>query len=246
MKITFKIHPITYLILLSVLLCGMFNYFLIISTILITHDLGHILTMKRFKITINEIIILPFGSIIISNIKHNINSLKLLLISISGILFQLILIIIVNILFNNGIINNISLDIFNKYNKLIILFNLLPIIPLDGSKILLSINELFIPYKKCLNINNIISIILIIIFTIKNNLNLNLILIISYLLIKTIIEIKNHNYIFNNFLLERYLIKPKFKKIKYINNIKNIYKNKYNFINNISEEKYLNKKFSYY
>ena len=65
------IHPLTYLLLLTIFLCGKFNYFLIISIILFVHDLGHILIMIKYKIRIYMITIFPFGSIIDTNIKYN-------------------------------------------------------------------------------------------------------------------------------------------------------------------------------
>ena len=116
MKNIFKINIITYLLLLSILLCGYFNYLLIISLILIIHDLGHIVFLKLFKIKISSIIILPFGSIINSDLKLNTESYKLFIISIAGILFQLILSVIMNYLNTYGFVNNISINIFNYYN----------------------------------------------------------------------------------------------------------------------------------
>ena len=77
MKNIFKINITTYLLLLSILLCGYFNYLLIISLILIIHDLGHIVFLKLFKIKINNITILPFGSIINSDLKLNTESYKI-------------------------------------------------------------------------------------------------------------------------------------------------------------------------
>ena len=145
MRSIFRIHYITYIILLSVLLCGFFNYFLIIFFILLWHDLGHIIVIKLYGYKINEILILPIGSIISSDIKSNIKSNRLFLISIMGIVNQLLLYPIMLLMYNSGLINSLSYEIFLLYNKLIIGFNLLPIIPLDGSKIILSIIETFLP-----------------------------------------------------------------------------------------------------
>jgi stage IV sporulation protein FB len=244
MKTIFKIHPLTYLIMLSVFICGYFNYFLIISFILLFHDLGHILLIKLFKYHLNYIEILPFGSIINSDINSSIKSTRLFLISIIGIFNQCLLYIIFYYLSSIGFINDISYSIFLRYNSLIIIFNMIPIIPLDGSKILLSIFESLIPYKKSLILINIISLINIIIIFIYNKMSLNLLLILLYLLIKTYIEIKNHEFIFNNFLLERYLNKKDYKKIIKVKRINSLHKNRYNFINNQREETILNKRYN--
>ena len=90
---------------------------------------------------------------------------------------------------------------------------------------------------------NIISLLSTILFILLNEINLNLLLIGAFLLFKTYTEILEHSFIFNKFLLERYLYKINYKKIKNIKNLKRMYKNKYNFINNESEEKFLAKIF---
>ncbi len=241
MKIS--IHPLTYILLLSILLCGYFNYFLIISTILLIHDIGHLLVMYLFNISVYKIVVLPFGSIINTSISYNLDSNKLLLVSLSGIIMQLILYIVFYYLHKYLLINDLSYHIFLTYNKYIIIFNILPIIPLDGSKALISLLERFIPYRLSIIICNLISIILISIFILFNDLSLNLILISIFLYYKTYTEILNINFIFNKFLLERYLSKITHKKVKYISNIKSIYKNRLNIINSKKEDKILAKIF---
>lgn len=239
----FKVHPLTYFILFSILICGYFNYFLIVSIILLFHDLGHLIIMKIYKVKIIGIEILPFGSIINTSINYNMNSNKLFLISSGGVLMQLLLYIVFYLLYNYGIISLLSYQIFLTYNKMIILFNILPIIPLDGSKVFLSIIERFWSFKSSIKIVNIISIVSIIVFIFTNTISLNLIFISLFLLFKTYSEIVNHSYIFNKFLLERYLYGSNYSKIINVPSIKKIYKNRFNFINNEREDKILAKLF---
>ena len=237
------IHPLTIVLALLLFLCSRFNYFFVIASIIFIHDLGHLITMKIFKINVSKLIILPFGSLIESNIKYNEKTIIKFLIAISGVIFQFILFFIVNLLFKYNLINTISLDIFNKYNKFIIIFNLLPIIPLDGSKILEALLESIIPFKIIIYIKCIISIISIVILTFYLKLSLDLINILFISLFKTYEELLNINIIFNKFMLERYLYKPDFKKVKYIKSISQFYKNRINFINNSNEIKVLEKIF---
>jgi len=239
LKNLFNIHPLTYIILLSVLLAGYFNYFLIIITILLIHDLGHIIFLKIYKYKIYNILILPFGSIINSSVNSNSKTVEILIISLAGVCMQGLL-YPVFFLLNKYYISDLSYNIFLNYNKYILLFNLLPIIPLDGSKILLTFFESIFSYKKALWLLNVISIFIIIIFIIfLTYQGLNSYLIGLFLIYKTFEEIKNHKYIFNEFLLTRHLNKIKYYKVKYVKKIKNIFKNHYNFINNQNEEKIL-------
>lgn len=245
MKTLFKVSPLTYIILLSALLCGYFNYVLIITTILFVHDFGHIIIMKINKINVYEINILPFGSTIKSDINYNIKSFKQLFISVAGVAAQGLLFFTFFLFYRIGIINDISYHIFLYYNKLIIIFNILPIIPLDGSKILLSLIENILPYKLSLKMVNVWSLIWIFLFISFNVKTFNLVLISVFLFLKTYEEILNHYLIFNKFLLERYLYSFDYKKIKYVKDIRHMYKNRFNIINYKSEDKLLKERFKY-
>lgn len=238
-----NIHPLTIILTLITFLCGRFNYFLIILTIILFHDLGHLCIMKLFKIKVSKLTILPFGSIIDSDLKYNENTLKKILIAIAGVLFQIILYLIFIFLSKQGFITYLTHQIFLKYNKYIILFNLLPIIPLDGSQLLSYILEAFLPFKLSIYLKCIISIIFLILLVIINNPSLDLLNIIILSFYKTYEELLNIKIIYYKFLLERYLERPNFKKVKYVHNIDQIFKNRLNFIGNIKEITLLTKKF---
>ena len=218
MKITFNISFLIYSIIL--ILSGYINYLIIYLLIMFVHELGHIIVIKLLKYKINKIIILPFGGIIETNINLNIKSTHLFLISISGILMQLLLFLIIK---NNY---TYTYQIFYNLNLSLIIYNLLPIIPNDGSKILLSINESIFKYRITNIISIIISFIFIYIFYIKTQ-NTVIFIVLFIINIKNIL---NYKYIYNKFLLERYLYKHKYKTNKYIKNIKDIYKCSNNYI----------------
>jgi stage IV sporulation protein FB len=102
------------------------------------------------------------------------------------------------------------------YNLLI--FNLLPIVPLDGSKLLnLFLNKIF-SFRLSLILTNIFSFLMIILLLLLIMYKWNLLLFITLILLifKTIKELKSINYIFNKFLLERYIKNLKIVKTKYI------------------------------
>lgn len=88
---------------------------------------------------------------------------------------------------------------------------MLPIIPLDGSIVLNALLNKFFSFKAAYHIHFFISCIGIIIYLLSNFwLSLNNYLIVSLFLVKTYYAYKNYNYIFNKFLLERYLNKYQF------------------------------------
>ena len=218
MKISFSIT--FYIFSILILISGYINYFLIYLGIMFIHELGHIIAIKICKNKIIKIKFYPFGGIMETNINFNISSIKLFFISISGVLAQSLLFIIV---FDNSTYNY---DIFYNLNLSLIIYNLLPIYPLDGYKIVLSISENYFKYRISIIISNIISILFIFFFYIQTK-NAYIFILIYIMNVTNIIE---YPYIINKFILERYLYKTKRNKNKYINKVKNIYKSRNNYI----------------
>lgn len=216
LKIRFSFF--TYLYLIIILLSGLYRNLLVISFILIIHELGHILFFYLFNIKINEIIIYPFG--IYGSINKDINTSinKDLLIYFGGLLFQFILYLIaIYIGFNN--------KMFYIYNKSIFIFNLLPIFPLDGFYILnCFFNKLF-SFKFSYKISCIISLIFSLYFILINK----NIIIFLLLFIKSFKEIFLINKYFNKYLLERFLNTYHFFNIKYLKNINKMKRDTYHF-----------------
>lgn len=193
---------------------------------------------------IEKIEILPIGANIKTNMNLNSNSLHLFLVSISGIIMQIILFFLIIFLFKYNLVSNITYNIFFKYNLVLLLFNLLPIYPLDGLKALNSLLELFLSFRTSLILSYFLSIIFLFLFFYVNyKYKLNNYLIIAFLLTKLILYIKEYKFILKKFLLERYLSFKNYKKVTYIKKIKDIRKNRYNFINQESERKVLAKMF---
>lgn len=206
MKSFCKIHFTTYIFYLILIFSGYINYLFYYLIIIIAHELGHVVTIKLLHLNITSFTIYPFGGVINTNINYNINSNKLFLISISGIFFQSILFLILKSIDNY--------EVFKTLNISIIVFNLLPIIPSDGSKIFISFVERFISYKNTIIISNILSIIfLFIVFILSKNIFLFVLL--YFINMKTIMLF---HYIINKFKLERYLHSYKYKKDIFIDN----------------------------
>jgi Zn-dependent protease len=113
-----------------------------------------------------------------------------------------------------------------NYHYSLLFFNLLPIFPLDGSKLINIILSKFISFKKSHIIMIYVSYIFLIISVISLkyiSIGVNIYLLLGLLAIKTIDESKKHKDICNKFLLERYLYNFYFKTTKIIKGNK-IYK----------------------
>lgn len=195
----------------------------------------------------DKIYIYPFGGISKFHLSLNEDLYKEFIILLMGPLLQFIFsIVLVKIPF----FSHYS-EIIKVYNYTILGFNLLPIYPLDGGKLLNIILSLKESFSRSLTITLIISYIVVFIFGIIymfKDFSLNIIIIISFLVFKVTSEWKNKKYLTDKFLLERYLHKYKFKKRKNVNSINEFMRNR-NHLVKIGDRYYterdvLNKKFN--
>jgi len=247
MKIEF--HYTYILIALGFILTGYFHNLIVFTSIIIIHELGHYTIAKLNKLNVEKIIIYPYGGLVKMNNLVNTSINKEFIVAISGILFQTIYYILIVFLYRHGLIRDYIFNLFTMYNKSILLFNILPIHPLDGSKILNLLLSKILPFNIANKLNIIISIItLIIMITIKYyEFNYTTLLILGVILDNLIKYHKELKYIFNKFLLERYIYNLTYKKRKKIKKIDYMYKEKSHILkeNNIyiTEKQALSHKF---
>ena len=224
----------------------MFKEFFMVFFIIIIHELGHLLMARYYKWDFDKIAIYPFGGCTKFDEKINRPMKEELLILLNGPFFQILLFIIIFLLQKEGLITFRNYTIFKHYHYTLLFFNLLPIYPLDGGRILNIMINYILPYKKGNKLVIIIStfIILIMLFLYKN---LNFTLMGILLLFELIIYFKRQNFLYNRMLLERYMFPFKFNKLKIIKNKNSMYKDKRHIIlykdKYITEKDYLNQRF---
>ena len=218
-KISFFFLLLIFLSLIS----GLFKDIICLFLIIIIHEMGHIITSLIYKWDIKRIDITVCGGFITYNEPIDKPFIQELLIAVSGMFIQIIFYFICFILNKIGAMDMDIFLLFKKYNYSILLFNLLPVFPLDGSKILNIFLNMYLPYKKSLKIMNLISIIniLLIIFILlilKIKIEYSYIIILSFILSKIIHAVKDVPFLFNRFLFERYKNPIKINKYFYIKN----------------------------
>jgi len=239
-NIKLKFNNLTLYFLLIALLSGYIKNALVVLLIIFLHEMGHIGVSVLLGYQVKEVEFYPFGGITKLDKLLNTKISHDLLIAISGIFVQLFIFIFCKL----GYIQSIMLY---EYNLSIMLFNMLPIIPLDGSKIIFEFLNYKLSYKKSMSIYIFISSISIIIyFFINYKYELNNYMIIILFICKTVEFIKNYHVFYHKFILERFLYNIKFSKVKNQNqNINNYHKDTkyyYHLNDKIIEEKdYLKK-----
>lgn len=237
-----RIDYSTYILILIGLLSGYIKNIMIILVIVLVHELGHVFFFSLFKIDIESIVIYPFGGVSKVNKKIHERIYKDILISLGGIIFQGLLIIVIYFLYKYSIIVNSTYNMYISYNKSIILFNLIPIIPLDGSKLLLSICSKYMSYRSSYITMIFIGCISLLLFILYNMIfKLNDIVVYLFLLGSLINCIKEYKYVKGKFYLERILYDNYYNEI--INDsfdIKDMRIDKYYYYKN--KDRYINEK----
>lgn len=240
----------TYLIVaLSFILTGYFPNLLVFTSIIIFHELGHYIIAKINHFEVKKIIIYPYGGITKMNYPINTKIIQEISVAIAGITFQIIYFLIITFLYQQGLIREYIYNLFKTYHTSILIFNLLPIHPLDGSIILNLLLSKIFPYKLTLKLNIFFSIITIITLVKLNyyKFNYTTILIFSVIIDSLIKYYQNINYLFNKFLLERYLHTKKYSHTKVIHNLNQMYKEKTHIIKKkdiyLTEKQALNERF---
>ena len=123
-------------VILIFLFTGQLKGYCVIMFFCFLHELGHIIVANFFKMKVEKIEILPCGFSSTFSVKLNLNSknyeLKKILVALGGPIVSLMLVILSQYVKFYGITQQEAM----YSNLLILLFNLLPLYPLDGGRIL--------------------------------------------------------------------------------------------------------------
>lgn len=129
-----KIHITLILILIYNYFFSDIRLFIMFYMFVVMHELSHAIVALLLKVDIKEFEFAPFG--VCAKYENNLSDLKELIISVSGPAFSMAL----ACLYGN--------KIYFIINILITIFNLLPVYPLDGGRVLRVILKFIFGYKK--------------------------------------------------------------------------------------------------
>lgn len=123
-----EIHPSVYFLLLLSLFTDSLNYYFQMFILILLHEGSHYLLTRIYKGKFIKLKISIFGGMIVIDTKK-ISPLKRVIIASTGILFHLLCFLVFTYF-------NLQGSFLYQYNLCMLLFNLLPIYPLDGYTII--------------------------------------------------------------------------------------------------------------
>lgn len=248
-NISIKFHSTFLIMALGFVLTGYFVNLLILLNIILVHELGHYIICLIKKYPVKNLTIYPFGGLLKIEEFINRDIDDELLLATMGIIFQSLYFLIIHYLYIHAIVREYIYDIYKIYNYSILVFNILPIYPLDGAKILNLLLSKKLSYKQSNNITIYISLITLLIMMIIGTYKLNYtyILVLITLSINIYTFYKKREYLFYRFLLERYLYNITYNDIKVITKKEKMHKNTTHIIKTaqkyLPEAKFLKKLF---
>ncbi|WP_106768501.1 M50 family metallopeptidase [Paenibacillus faecalis] len=144
------LHPLFVIVMLASVITGRFLELLTLFVIVFIHELGHAGAAIAMGFKVRSIQMLPFGGVAVIEDDGRMNASRELIIALAGPLQNGIMIGMAWLCQISGIGDASFLSYVIQGNLLIALFNLLPIPPLDGGKVLQALISLVIPYHAML------------------------------------------------------------------------------------------------
>ncbi len=209
---TLSFHPFFVILMMTSVLTGHFLELLALFSIVFIHEMGHVLAARLFGIKVLSVELLPFGGVAVMEEAGDITAVREIVVALAGPLQNILLVAASLLLHAAGWWDGPFLDYFITSNLLIALFNLLPILPLDGGKVCQALCSIILPYHATLiwsyRISLVFSVLVVVysalplLFT-AGGLQLNLLLIGLFLLYSNIVDYRNIPYRFLRFLMNR-------------------------------------------
>lgn len=198
--------------MLASVITGHFVELITLFVIVFIHEWGHVAAARWFGVNVVSVQMLPFGGVAVMEDTAFLHAGREMVIALAGPLQNGLLIGFASLLHAFGLWDGPFYEYFVQGNILIALFNLLPVLPLDGGKIWQSLFSMILPYHSALVWSLRISL-LFSFFVIgyavsplvlqNGALQLNLLLIGLFLLYSNYVDYRNIPYRFMRFLMNR-------------------------------------------
>jgi len=148
--IRWSCHPLLVLVLLTSAVTGFFTELIVLFATVLVHELGHVLAARGYGWRIREVKLLPFGGVMETEEAGSRPALEEAVVAAAGPLQNLWMGAASWLLGYAGIWDAAWADYLVEVNIAIGLFNLLPVLPLDGGRLLQALAGCGLSYYRTL------------------------------------------------------------------------------------------------
>lgn len=217
----FSLHPLYILIACIGIFTANFWSVIFLSIIIFCHEIGHAIAATSLNWRINKITLLPFGGVVDLDEHGNRPIYEEFIVTISGPIQHFVLYLLAKLLLKLDLLPADLYSQFVYYNVSILIFNLLPIWPLDGGKLIHQLLSILFPFVKAHQYTIYTSFFFLCICTaatlVIQPINISIWVCLLFLFISLWIEWKNRHFVAIRFLMERfYGNEPYIQKLKSI------------------------------
>ncbi|WHY84868.1 M50 family metallopeptidase [Neobacillus novalis] len=203
-----SIHPLLWIIMALSIATAHFLEVSLLLGIIFIHEMGHAAAASFFSWRIKKITLLPFGGVAEMDEHGNRPLREETIVVIAGPLQHVWMVSLAYGLFSLHLIPEDLFRLFISYNVMIFVFNLFPVWPLDGGKLVFLLLSLKNSFPNAHRLTLIISFFSLLLFSLIILLaaptHINVWVVIAFLYFSLYHEWKQRRFIFMRFLLERY------------------------------------------
>lgn len=215
-----------YLFALIFLLLGKVRGLFLFMGILFIHECGHFLTATILGWKTDKICLYPYGGVSKFQTFVNVSLKEEFFVLIMGPISQVVFVCLLSL-----VLPDRDVILLRQYNIFLLCFNLLPIYPLDGGRLLALFLELFFPFQKSFLLTVLVSFLFLIFLMCYFIVDFSLLFLLVFILFghKLWDEYRNFPYVFEKFLLERKMYHFRFPKSCIIEEVSQMKKDTYHF-----------------
>ncbi|MCI3923624.1 M50 family metallopeptidase [Paenibacillus sp. TRM 82003] len=208
--VRFRLHPLFTIVLLLSAVTGHFLEIITLFGLVLIHELGHAAAAKQLGWRVREVQLTPFGGVAVTDEDGSMPAREEAVVAIAGPAMNALMIGFGYAMWGAGVWTHAWMIYFVQANATLMLFNMLPVLPLDGGKLLRVSIGSWLPYYKTLKATSMWSMIasgLLVGVALtqlgEGGLGMNILFIGSFLLYANWYEWKSVPYRFFRFLLVR-------------------------------------------
>ncbi|MFC4078375.1 M50 family metallopeptidase [Salinithrix halophila] len=143
-----RIHFLFWVVILSSVVTGQFMEVTTLFVLVLIHELGHVTAARSFGWRIHSIELLPFGGVAHTDEWGTVPAREEIVVALAGPFHNVIMVLFGLLFYQFGWWSAEWTEYFVKGNAMLAGFNLLPIYPLDGGRILQALLSYVFPYRR--------------------------------------------------------------------------------------------------